>query len=378
MKSVKKVGADVGNDALKLYLNEKNYEGKDKLEVMNVVAPGYNRRIMGMEKGHLSNLLDVSIEIDGKNIGRYFVGGLAFKDNRGDLIEKTKRDIKATSMDTIILLVTGVAYAMYDPNNPKKVENIALGTLLPTEEYWDDKADLLKKFIENFGKSYKVKFHSPAFNGADITINFIDSEVQPESAAGHLTAIYDNDGQLRDGMQNIENEVHLGIFIGSITTEVSVYEHGEFNPKGFFGIELGTSDPLDKIIDDLGIEMTRHQIDYFIRNNKKLIVNIDGETKDITEKLKESKDQRFGFFVKQLVNRINQQLDKQGIKTSLINRVNLGGGGAITTFDNFVKEFNVGNITLVPDARFANALGALLSIVQKQDEQEVAAEEVLG
>ena len=376
MKSIQKVGADVGNDALKIYLGEDNYEGKKKLEVMNVVAPGYNRRILGVEKGHLSNLLDVNVLVNDKDLGRFFVGGIAFKENRGDLIEKSKRDTKATSMDTIILMMTGIAYALYDPKEPVKAENIALGTLLPTEEYWDDK--LIEEFAHNLKDKYTIKFNSTAFKKSEITLNIVDSDIQPESAAGLLASIYDLEGNCKKGMENVEEEVHLGIFIGSITTEVSVYENGEFNPRGFFGIDLGTSDPLDKVIDDLGLDMTRHQIDHIIRTRKELKINTSDGVKDITDKLNISKEQRFNFFVKQLINKINKNLDKQGINTSLISKVDLGGGGAITVFDNFSKEFGIGNIQLVEDARFANALGALFSITQKTNEQEVAADEVLN
>lgn len=376
MQSVKKIGADVGNDALKIYLDEPNFEEKRKIEVMNVVSPGYNRRLLGVEKGQLVNLLDVNIAADDADLGRYFVGGIAFKENRGDLIEKSKRDVKATNPDTIILLITGIAYALYDPLNLKKTENITLGTLLPTEEYWDD--ELLKAFSDKLKKSYTVKFNSTAFKGAEITINIVDHDIQPESAAGLLASIYDQQGNPKPGMENIEDEIHLGIFIGSITTEVAVIENGEFNARGFFGIELGTSDPLDKIIDDLGIEMTRHHIDYIIRAKKPLIINSNGKNVDKSKELKQIKEQRFNFFVKQLVNKINKNLVKQGINTSLINQVNLGGGGAITVVDNFTKEFALANVNLVEDARFANALGALYSITSKQNESEVAADEVLG
>lgn len=376
MQTVKMVGADVGNDALKIYLGEENYEGKTKLEVMNVVAPGYNRRILGTEKGQHVNLLDVNISVDNVDIGRYFVGGIAFKENRGDLIEKSKRDVKAASPDTIILLITGIAYSLYDPNNLKKTENIALGTLLPTEEYWDD--DLIKEFASKLKKNYKVKFNSSVFKGAEITINIVDYDIQPESAAGLLASIYDKDGNPKAGMEKIGDEVHLGIFIGSITTEVAIIENGEFNPRGFFGVELGTSDPLDRIIDDLGIDMTRHHIDYIIRSKKPLIINSNNKNIDKTAELERVKEQRFNFFVKQLVNKINKNLVKQGISTSLINQVDLGGGGAITVIDNFIKEFALANVKLVDDARYANALGALYSITSKQNELEVAADEVLS
>lgn len=373
MQKVNVIGADAGNDALKLKFKQKNHEGKDQFEVMNVVAPGYNRRIIGNEIGQLSNLLDVTIVQDNIELGRYFVGGLAYKENRGDIIEKNKRDIKAKSMDTIILLVTGIAYGLYDPAIPVKSENVAVGTLLPTEEFWSEEEDLVEFFEERLKRNYKVKFNSPIFRGAEISITFVDDDIQPESAAGHLAAIYNIDGTLKEHAK-VDNEVQLGIFVGSITTEVSVYNDGEFEPRGFLGIDLGTSDPLDKIIDDLGIEITRHHIDHVIRKEKKLVLNIKGKAKDYTEDLKKYSDIRFNFFVKQLVNQINKKLSRQGINTELITRVNIGGGGAIQIFEKFKNEFNVDNIYLVDDARFANAKGALFSIVQKLKED---ADEVL-
>ncbi|MDT8718241.1 ParM/StbA family protein [Clostridium sp. 19966] len=381
MQVTKKIGADAGNDSLKLYLEEENYEGKKELEVMNVIAPGYKRRTLGTEKGHLSNLLDVTIQSEGKELGRYFVGGLAFKENREDLIEKSKKDKKAKSLDTIILIMTGCAYALYDPNNLEKTENVALGTLLPTEEYFYEDEDLVEIFEKNFkGKSYEVTFNSPAFNGAKITINIVDDEITPESAAGHLAVVYNAEGGFNEGMEKFKDETIIGIFIGSITTEISVFQNGEFLDKGFKGIPLGTSDPLDKILYDLGLLdiMSRHQLDFTIRNNKKLIANINGKTEDMTEKLKISKERRFNEFVKTLVNRINNRLAPSGINIELANRINMGGGGSITCFDSFKKEFNAGNTELVKNARFANALGALYSIVSKQNDKEAAADEVLG
>lgn len=371
MKKIKKIGADVGNDALKIATEDVNFEGKKEFEVMNVVAPGYKRRMLEGEKGALANLLDVTIYEGEEEWGRYFVGGLAYKENRGDIIEKSKRDIKAKNKDTMILLLTGLAYALYDPQVPKKEENIALGTLLPTEEFWNENEDLVDIFEKNFKKSYKIEFHSKSFKGAEITINIVDDDVLPESAAGHLASIYDINGKLKKDAK-VDNEVQLGIFIGSITTEVSVYNNGEFDSRGFFGIDLGTADPLDKIINDLGIETTRHQIDHVIRNEKPLII----KAKDYTEDLKKYSQQRFSFFVKQLVNEINKKLSRQGINTDLITRVNIGGGGAITTIKEFKEEFNVSNVRLVDNARFANAIGALYSIVQKLREQDTA-EEVL-
>lgn len=374
MEKVKSIGGDVGNDSIKIVLEEPNYEGKNQFEVMNIIAPGYNRRMLKMDVAHLSNLLDVNIYIDGEDQGRYFIGGLAVKENKGDFLEKTRQDTKATNKDTIYLLMSSIAYALYDPQNPVKVETIALGSLLPTEEYFAEDFKLLDEFEENFKKQYKIKFNHPAFNKAEITINIVDTDIEPEGAAGLLSSVYELNGNVRKGMENLENETYLGIFIGSVTTEVAILENGEFNSNGFFGQPLGTSEPIDNIISDLGVDISRHRIDYLIRNNKQLVAN----SEDLTEKLQKSKEQRFSYFTKLLINRIYKKLDSNGINTKLISKVLMGGGGAITIQESFNKEFNLGNIKLVDNPRYANATGALLSIMQKRKEQEAAADEVLS
>jgi plasmid segregation protein ParM len=381
-KKLKVIGADVGNDALKIVLGEGNFEKKIEFEIMNVVAPGYDRRIMKAEKGHLSNFLDVNIEINKKDLGRYFVGGLAFTESRDDLMERTSSDTKADNQDTIILLMTGLAYSLYDPNNLKKTENIAIGTLLPTEEYFID--DLLKKYDENFVESnqYKIKFNSPLFNKAEITLNFVDRDIIPEGTAAAVASTYNTNGSPKADMKNVENEIHLGIDIGAITTDISLLENGEFNTKGFFGLPIGTSQPQDKIIADIkaetGLELTRHQVDYYLRNEKPLKLNVNGVHIDFTQRLKDMKEARYKWFIKLLMNSLNKELSTRGIKKALIDKVNMAGGGSIIAKDYFEKEFKSGVVKLVDNPRFANANGALISIERKLQEKESPATAVLS
>ena len=163
--------------------------------------------------------------------------------------------------------------------------------------------------------------------------------------------------------------------MGSITTEVSVYNNGTFDARGMFGLNLGTAEPLDKIIGDLDLDLTRHQVDHFILTKKPFIVNVNGERLDYTERLNKFAENRYKIFVRQLCNEINKKLNKQGINMELITRVNLGGGGAIATFDAFKDEFRAGNVHLINDARFANARGSLYAIADKR-KQENANDEV--
>jgi hypothetical protein len=271
--------------------------------------------------------------------------------------------------------MTSIAYALYDPQNLVKSETIGLGSLLPTEEFFaDDKFTLVEHFEKSLEHQFKVKFNHPLFKGAEITINVVDHDVKPEGAAGLLASVYDIKGQAKKGMENNGNETYLGIFIGSVTTEVAVLENGEFNSSGFFGIPLGTSEPLDKIISDLELDMPRHQIDFLIRNDRQLIAN----SNDLTKDLKKYKDQRFDYFTELLINRIYKKLSLNGINTKLISKVILGGGGAITIQENFIKSINLNNVKVVDNPRFANAQGALLSIIQKQKESEAASDEILG
>lgn len=404
MENIKLLGADIGNDALKIVMLKKTIvDGKEKtdiqkVEVMNVVSQGYERRILGGEKGHLSNLLDVNIEMEVtediitngkitgskkevKDIGRYFVGGIAYKYGKGDIIEKTAQDVKAKNNDSIILLVTGVAYALYDSNKPEKVENIAVGTLLPTEEYFEETEDLVELFNSKLlNKTFTVKFNSPVFNGAKITIKFVDTDIEPEGTAGQLAVCFNYDGSAKEELEKIKEGIYLGVFVGNITTELAIFDHGEFDPRGFIGIKLGTANPLDSILADLrnkGLDnMTRHQIDFIIRNKKPLIISTEKGNVDLTEDLNKFTNNRFSYFTKLLVNRIFTELSRNGINISFFNGVNLGGGGASLYFNEFKKEFNKGNVNLVDDPRFANAIGALIAIVQKQNNASAGEKEL--
>lgn len=369
MEDLKVIGSDVGNDALKLYLKEPTFDDKYKLEIMNVVSPGYKRRLLGQEKGQLVNLLDVTITKGKEELGRYFVGGLAYKGNRGDLLETNKNIKKAKNINTIILLMTGIAFSQYDPAKPRKTVNVALGTLLPTEEFWYEDEDLVEAYIKDIKQPYTVKFNSPNFKGAEITINAVEANVNPESVTALLTALYEMDGNERENVQ-IENRVHLGITIGNVTTEAAIFDDGEFDERAFFGKNLGTADPLGRIIGELGINSTRHEIDYYIRKKKPLIINSVDRTKDLERISKKN----FDFFVQQLVNELFHKLGEQGVNVQRITDVHLAGGGAISTFDSIEKAMGLKNVSLVEDPRFANARGALLSILQYLDEINPSAE----
>lgn len=384
MQKVREIGADVGNDALKIV--QRGEKELIKHEIMNIISLGYERRVFkGNKKTKLVNLLDVNIYVQEKDsfkdLGRYFVGGLAFSEARGDLIEKTAEDVKAESEYTLKVLLTGLAYALYDIDKETKHENIELGSVLPIEEYFEE--GLEEKFKNQLlNKTYKVKFNAEEFGQAEKIMTFTRVNIEAEGIAASYSYTYDFDGSKKEDMDNLENETHLGIDIGSITTEVAVLENGEFNPKGLFGLDIGTSIPLDQIAADLEnehqVELSRHQLDYMLRKQKELKINNGSEIIDLTEKLDKMSKVQFDYFIKLVVSRINKEFNRRGVNTKFFNRVTMCGGGAVLSFDKFKNEFKKGNVVLAKDPRYANAIGALTALIINKSYEDEAAAEVLS
>lgn len=380
---MKKFGADVGNDTLKLaWVNEKGEI--ETLEVMNIISQATKRRSLKEEVKNPLNLLDVTvselINSKEKKLGRYFVGGLSYKESKGDYLERSELDVKGESTETIIMLVTGLAYALYDPQIPQKTEEIALGSSLPTEEFFDD--NILKSFEGKLiNKKYIVQFNDSYFKGAKITINFVKTEIQTEGTAPEIAYTCDLNGEYKNEMKNVDQEVHLSINIGSITTEMAVFNQGEFDSKGFKGIPIGTSKPLDKIIEelsDIGVSgISRHKLDYIIRQNEKLTAYVNNDVKDITNNLKEFKEDAFSYFTMLLVNRINMVLSNAGINPSLVDKVNMSGGGTLTFFSQFKNKFKRAKIEKIDNPRFAAAIGNLIIINSASNADEAATDEAL-
>lgn len=398
MGTVKYIGADAGNDALKLAWvdpekdeNAPIEERIKTLEVMNIIGQATHRRNLSKSKSvnlNPLNLLDVTVKEIKLNkeesLGRYFVGGLAHKESAGDYLERSQLDVKGESQEIIILLMTGLAYSLFDAENPIKDETIALGTSLPTEEFFSESVlDSYTNRLSN--KKYVVEFHEPFFKGAKISMNFEKVEIQPEGTAPEIAYLFELDGKYKKGMEKVEEEVHLGINIGSITTEMSVFELGEFNPKGFKGMPIGTSKPLDAIIESLDNDMnvtgiSRHKLDYIIRNDKPLTAYIEEakDVKDITTNLKEYKDEKFNYFTTLLVNRINTVLSYAGINPALVNKVIMSGGGTASFFNEFKNKFKRAKLVKMNNPRFAVAIGNLIAIKMNNTEAEAAADEVLN
>lgn len=74
------LGADLGNDSFKIIS-----PAKKELLILNLLSPWYERRVISEDSGYPLNLLEVEVVSRNENLGRYFVGGMAYNFNRGIL-----------------------------------------------------------------------------------------------------------------------------------------------------------------------------------------------------------------------------------------------------------------------------------------------------
>ena len=245
------IGCEVGNYDTKLITKEKSIidlaDNKDKqvisdeevliLGVKNVVAPAQERRTLKLSTSELISSLDVTIETkEPEANGRWFVGDIALREG-SQILKPTQEDKKSKNPTTLIMILTTIAYALYDPNSPSVSETIGLGTLLPTEEYFNsDHAEIFKQKLKG---EHTVTFNDPAFKNAKITFTIDENiELIPEGAAGQIGTVFNWDGFTFD--KNYNKKTILNIDIGYIDTDVSIFHDGDFLSKGFFGFKSGT------------------------------------------------------------------------------------------------------------------------------------------
>lgn len=367
------IGCEVGNYDTKLMTREKALielivaKGGTKVDdavvmhILNAVAPAKERRSLGVGNKALSNLLDVTIETGEKEAcGRWFVGGLAHIEGT-QIFKPTREDEKAENPMTIVMLLTTLAFALYDPSKTKQKEVVSLGTLLPTEEYFKD--DIAHRFVGKIKGEHKVTFNDAAFKGSEITIKISDDvELLPEGAAGQTATTFDWNGQPYD--PSFSTKMVVNIDIGSIDTDVSIMQEGEYLSKGFFGIKGGTTDVLRSIATELndkhGYKPDTHKLDYHIRSKKPLLIG-----NQVINNLSEIAESHYEQSAWLLSNKLTEELKDRAIDKQQLNEVNLIGGGPEFFEKGFKRHFESKDMRIVvpANARFKNVEGVLKSLI---------------
>jgi hypothetical protein len=369
------IGCEVGNYDTKLMTREaaliglieskggKQVDEAVVMNVLNAVAPAKERRSLGVGNRALSNLLDVTIETHEKAAcGRWFVGGLAHTEGT-QIFKPTREDEKASNPMTIVMLLTTLAFALYDPAKAKQKEVVSLATLLPTEEYFKD--GLVEAFVAKIKGEHKVKFHDAAFKGAEVVLKIDgDIELLPEGAAGQTATTFDWNGEPFDPSYITKTIVNIDI--GSIDTDISVMQDGDFVSKGFFGIKGGTTDVLRSIAAEINerhsYKIDTHKLDYHIRSKKPLYIG----TRHI-EDLDSMASKHYDQHAWHLSNRLTEELKDKAIDKQALHEVNLIGGGPEFYEKGFKQHFESPYMSIVvpSNARFKNVEGALKSLMMR-------------
>jgi len=348
------VGADLGNDAFKIV-----GPSKRELFVMNIIAPWHERRVITEDIKHPLNLLEVEVKSNKENLGKYFVGGMAYNFNRGIVKERTVADRhigKADDSQTLIILLTSIALSLLKPNAKIIKEKVVLGAMLPTEEFFRNQKEKVAVFEDKLKGTHHIKFLNPAFNDVEVEFEIVGIITQPECLCAMNAIMYDDDGNLLDTYENNYSErTILGFDIGTLTSDVTVVHN--FELRTFFGIDKGTIDPLNRIIDYIKTEykttVSRHKLDNAIIRNEKLLIYGE-EIQNLHEISKEYID----YEAAQLVDEFSSKAAASGIQLPDIGLLILCGGGSLLFKDVIAKKLHRIPMIFSDNAIMLNAIGA--------------------
>lgn len=339
-------------------LNNKLYLQDQKILNMNAICAGYERRVLEEETGDLQNFLDVEIYRNEEFLGRYFVGGMAYRFNRGDLRWSANgipkfHDIENAN-DEIVKLITHLALSQLSKGEEKRI-SFRLGTGAPTEEYFEQPT-LLEGFKEILKHEYKAVFKHPLFDGAIVKVRVPEVHFKPEGTSSVVSMIYTDElDQNRETHKYFEKGFVIGINIGSSTTDVAIMNSKmKFEPSGFFGIPVGSSNPLNEIrgvlYRDYGYDVSKVKLDFLIRNYERI------KYKGQIIELAEIANQPFKNLVSLLKTKFYDQIEMKGIVLGEAGALFISGGTALLTkneLDYFIPGVKtvISNDPLFEDAR---------------------------
>lgn len=355
-KELINVGYDPGRHTTKIYM-----DGDKEYINLNVISNGYDRRELEEEAADEKNLLDVDVERAGQRLGRYFVGGMAYKYHDGDLRWSTRAIPKFSDIDVvpddIIKMVTHIAYN-HHVKGQKVTLRIRLGTGVPTEDYFEC-PEVLDHFRNIIKDPYTVRFLHPIFQDAEVTVHFAQAYFKPEGTATLISNGYDNTLKVRDHVKaNNENGTFaLGLNIGSTSSDAAIMKSNmKFESKGFFGLPIGTTDAFKKIRMELrknyGYEINNFKLAYLLQNYK---------TIQYRQKVIDLEQIKKGPFESLLASLKTQYLDtceEKGIDIGEAGYICIAGGGVLDLSEEKLENFIPGIPTIVdPNPLMADARG---------------------
>lgn len=355
---------------------------------INACCKGFDRRVLEREDGNPMDYLDVDIYEGDNCMGRFFVGDMAYRENRGDLITSSNSIKK---FDSNILdyekarMLTHMAYLNFESEvKSKSTVSAYVGTGVPVEEFFDasNKKSLISVKKE-LGRKYKVIFNHHTFNNYELDIDIEKVELSSEGAATAITTktIVNEELKLYKNTEVIKKlgKIYLILNLGSSTFDVAILDNGKFTSIGLMGIPLGSSTLLKNVINDLA-EISGYKPDKVTMD--KLLMTTDrirykGEQYNIRDIAKA----RYKDVVAQIKVALLNELELRGIEFTTFDGVYISGG-LVKTLNN-IDESILKNLLPIPtviseDPIYDEANGYMINAIEVYLKDQEALEKTLN
>ncbi|MGB3368518.1 MAG: hypothetical protein WBA54_13565 [Acidaminobacteraceae bacterium] len=379
----------IGWDPGRMY--DKGYSvssGKEiKTLAVNAVCMGYKLKNLEVKDDveDLSSLLDVEIYEDLQCVGRFFVGDLAYRSNRGDLIISSNNISKFSKEMMLydkVRMLTHIAYSNYLSDEKDECVKCRIGTGVPTDEYFDDNNNL-DIFRQEICRRYTVKFMQEQFNNYATNIEIESLNFKPEGTSTAINTKFTIDMKLDiESNKYVKDQLgdeYLILNLGSSTIDAAILKNGEFIPIGFFGLEIGSSTVLNHIINDLdeicGYRPDKVTMDYLLMHTDH--ISYKGCEINIAEIAKP----RYANLLMQIKVALLNKLELKNISFKNLTGVYLAGGlvKMISDYNHeLLKEFLPIKTVISNDPIYDEAKGYHLSALAEYKKKEAAKEATMG
>jgi len=373
--TILKAGADAGNNALKLWVKDKE---PVLIPTVYSLYMGDTAEVMDMDDIAEDELLaNIDVTINSKALSfngqRYIIGEKVLSDNLSG-IELEKKSDKSKDEIPVIVTFAGLAIeAIKDNFNKDSIEvTYDLSVALPVGTITQESS---KRHAERFMGTHEVIFHHPSGRNVTVTIKIVYCKCLPEGAAAAWGVVYDENGKLSERKVEVGNSIMkvdfhnktlLHFDIGSGTTEIVVTEGVKYNPHLSEGLNYGVKQTINEIIKIWNRKNPRKSIDSMAEFNE---IYFDTEHPRHNDLVTESKT---GLL----------QLSQQ-ISSSIINKIDdlkddpyvfiYGGGAAILKdyLQQILKQKDrMTNVTFLNQPMYVNARGLLVYTCSPRYEQQ--------
>lgn len=353
---------------------------------MNAVCRGYDRRVLEEENESTINYLDVNIYEEDIDLGRFFVGNMAFKENQNDLIT-TSNGMEKYSKSLILYdkvrMLSHIAYSHYESEVKTNSDvRTIIGTGVPTEEFFDEKnAERLKSITEALSSRYKVVFNHKRFNRYEVNIDVEKVNFFPEGTASAQSTkeTVNEDLEVVKNSELIDKlgNNYLTLNLGSSTGDGAVLKDGKFVPTGFLGVPIGSSTALDHIINDLymqsGYKPNKLMMDFLLMSNPKI------SYKDIEYNIEAISKIRYGDLIAQIKISLLNELDRRNVDFKRLTAVYLTGGLVETLKQidrNILEDLLPIKVVISKRPIFDEAMGYMISAIKNYKKAQLTSEKV--